>query len=573
MPTRSTISDTFPKWTQSRIAAVGCAVLVLGAYFLVVPHNHTEAEDAYWFAYRVRDHAFGSLFDVSHLLYLPLMKALAVGLHLEESAFELMLYASKAFGFLTVCLLALFLRRRCRLALSLCLLSAALLAVSYGFWRYSNTPEVYAAASFTSLLTCYLLFRDDLSLPAVIGGAVTGAVAVLFHLVNLSLIAVAVPAFFVLRRQYRHLLTYGAVVAVLVGGAYAVAWQVNPELRKQAATLVEEYAPEDQAAAAEGAVPETTAGTEASPRPSGEEQTALAAESQPLLQQLARTTLSGGVALGQSLVSGNFLFGYSWFRSKASSVLPHHSLEEEKLLGRAAPFASRLLPPITLAALLVLLLVLAFQWARRKAWTGVRSASIAVPVALWLATHTLLVLLYGAGNVEHWITAAVPLWITGALVFVAPLYAAHKVLLIALALVLAAHNYAGGMLLMHDRGVDYNSLKAQWLVEHTSKNDLILTGDANIFSSFLKYHSPAQVVSTLTTSLESEELIALLANPSFQHVYATENAFTPPPFHRRDREERYEEVARFSTQVRECFVLSVQNELGSVHTLQKSCLK
>lgn len=153
------------------------------------------------------------------MLYLPIARAI-YSLGTFQRSFPLMTVLSKLFGIVTVLMFWLFLRKRLGVDSQLATLGAVLLAVSYGFWRYSNEAEVYTLAALTTVLLCGSLFVKDVSYKSSIIGGILAAVALMGHLVNFLLVCVALPIRSLLLKQFRSLCIYALVTSSIMLSTY-----------------------------------------------------------------------------------------------------------------------------------------------------------------------------------------------------------------------------------------------------------------------------------------------------------------------------------------------------------------
>jgi hypothetical protein len=146
-----------------------------------VPENHTEAEDAYYYARMVESGRGAELYHRHHLLYLPVGRALLTGARAAGyagRALPVLIVWSVVAGAVTVTSLAILLGRRGGWA-------AVGLLGSYGFWRYSGTAEIYVPvmALMTGALLCAV--RSDRRVGWAAGAVILSSAALLLHLAAL----------------------------------------------------------------------------------------------------------------------------------------------------------------------------------------------------------------------------------------------------------------------------------------------------------------------------------------------------------------------------------------------------
>ncbi len=450
-------------------------VLLAVFYAVTAARNRTEAEDAFDFAWAVERVEGRAQLHPHHLAYIPVMKALCGAVRRLAGpvrSHAVMAGAGAVAAAACVVLLAGLLagplgagRRRAWAA-------AAGLAVSYGFWRYAAEAEVYAPMLLLVLGAWTMAARARRPSGTALSGAL-GGVAVLLHIFAAIPALGAIPMWLWMRRGWRHALTHGAVAALLAAGVYAWA----------------------------GLSPLSTIGD----APSGD-----------LLRReggvSAASFVRAGVGLGQALVSGNFLFAQPRFAAAMQARYPARMLEEEAYMGRAARPWMRIVPWATLVALIASILAVAVGGMRSrpadfqaleagegdasKDWKPALAAA-----AAWFLAHAALLVWKEPGNPELWIAALPALWIVAATSL--PAVRAAPAPFLALAAVLAAHNWAGGLAMLRDPAGDYHAAKAAAVLAEARAGDTVVTAGGPVFFRYLRYHCAAEVVDAWVETEES----------------------------------------------------------------------
>lgn len=422
---------------------------------LTAPVNHSEAEDAYYYSRMAEQGAWSEMFHGHHLLYLPLVRTVFRGLQLfgyTGRSLPVLISVSMVSGALAVCLFAALLRRAGAKEFIAWFFAAALL-FSYGFWRYSTTAEIYTLATLLALLTFYCAIRSE-DHPLFFGGSVlSGAAAVLIHLVTLPAILLAVPFLYFARRSWRRAVAYSALTVLIASAVYFSA------ARTAGLTVFS-----DKQVARDSLL-------------------------------APRVWLKGASAAGHNLLSANFLFAFPAASQKIEALFPAQMLQEEVFMGRQAPGCVRGLAPVTLGAVASLLVALLFFSLRscRKGLSG--SRGVAEAVLLWLGGSSAMAFLFEPANPEMWICALTPFWLLLGLAWVAvPEGRIARGLPAALAAGLLLHNGVGGISLVKSPAGDYCRQKAAWIVEQTRPGDLIVSADSHSFITFLEYQTPARVL-------------------------------------------------------------------------------
>jgi hypothetical protein len=222
------------------------------------------------------------------------------------------------------------------------------------------------------------------------------------------------------------------------------------------------------------------------------------------------------IGLGQSILSGNFLFCLKPFGEFMLRTFPQRMLEEELMMGRSAGQHAAIIPLITLCLLGGLAALLLLTRLRppatatgtppvpdKPAHAADMRSMLRRTMWVWFALHALLLILYEPGNPEGWVMAVIPFWSILMITWADSRPVIPSQTLGALFVLLLLHNYFGGMQLVsrHDR--DYNHLKSAWLLAHTSEKDTILTAGSPVYFRYLRYHVASQVVDLQSSTGEN----------------------------------------------------------------------
>jgi ABC-type methionine transport system permease subunit len=505
---------------------VTLGLLLLGGYTLTAPVNHSEANDAYGYAYSVETATPSQLWHSQHLLYLPTARGLwGLARHagLADRAFPVMVWFSRLCGVLSVLVLFLLLQRRLaardptkfRVLCLAALAGAGGLAWSYGFWRYSNEAEIYTPAALLILLA-WLAAAGRPRLRNVLLSGALAALACLMHLLNVLPALAAIPVFYLAQRRFRAAIAHGLLAGGLTGVTY-LAFYGSRVLTEIFGTSADQP---------EGGLALTSA-------------------------------VKGLVALMQTLTAGNFLFAYEKFQHALVQLFPYRALARQIFTGQHADLLVRTVPFITLALLLVLGLALLIL--RRKTGRTAGDAPLAGAAATWLGLQTIVLLLTEPGSPENWVMALPPLWLLLTVTLYAPLAAAGRPLLpLAIAVLLGVHNYGGGLRLLADPRGDFTACKSAWLLQYAKPGDLILTADSFEYMRYLRYHSSAEVV-----HLISDAPPANLSQRSGR-VFATAEVFDLPAALQRRFPRRAVFLEKLGRELAPGFARIVTNEFGGV---------
>lgn len=424
---------------------------VLAFLVLTVPANHSEAEDAYYYARMAEQGAWSEMFHAHHLLYLPLVRGVYRVMQFagyDGRALPVLIAVSMVSGAFAVCLFSALLQsfgaRR-----NIWPFAASLL-FSYGFWRYSTTAEIYIPVTALSLLTLYCAVRSEEHPLFFISGILSGTCALLMHLASLPAVLLAVPFLLTFRQSYRRAAAYLLLTGVFAAAVY---W-----LAVQSVGLT------------------------------------VFTDTQIVRDSLLapRVWLRGIAAFAHNMLSANFLFSIPSAASRLQSLFPVQMLQEEIFMGQAAPRAVRWLAPVSLGASAAVFAAVLFA-AMRNSRQAMAGNSVPVCVcALWLGGTAAMAFLFEPANPEMWICILPPFWLLLGLLWNRASNRPHLIpVLLAAALLL--HNWIGGMSLVQNPDGDYCRQKGAWISEQVQSDDLIVTADSHSFVTFLEYQTPARV--------------------------------------------------------------------------------
>ncbi|MBP7275542.1 MAG: hypothetical protein KBA51_05000 [Kiritimatiellae bacterium] len=470
--------------------------IALAFLALTVPENHSEAEDAYYYARMVESGSGAELIHGHHLLYLPVGKALLGMLRTAGyggRALPVLIAWSVIAGAASVALMASLLRRSG-------VWGAAGLLCSYGFWRYCGTAEIYVPMLALALGALVCAARADGRPKFAMGSLLLSAGALALHVASLPAVVLGIPVLYIARGERRHAVWHVLGVALLAGGGYAAAWGSGMGIFHDADTLRSGLA---------------------SPR----------------------AWLGGLAAFGHTLLSGNFVFSWPAAAERIQSLLPYHMLQEEVFMGRMAPAVSRVGAPITALAAFVLLARWGWTLWKGRRWNLVAEAApgraprspLVYAAAVWLAGSCGIALLFEPANPEMWIPALPAFWLLAGLRSAHPRAVAGCGLRAAV-LGLLIHNTIGGMALVWSAEGDYAARHGGvWLATHAGARDCIVEADSHSAITWLEYHTQARVLDARFVDEQTWERLLHAEFPG--RVWISGRVFDPPQaFLRRDRE-------------------------------------
>jgi len=499
--------------------------------------NHTEADDAFEYASMVETQNHEWLYHPHHLLYGVSTKAIYNGLQAlgyGGRAYSLLAFLSSLSAAGAVFLFFRFCYRRYSMRPVSSMFAAGLLALSYGFWRYANEAEVILPAGFFVLWAVFLATAPQLRTGQVVIAALISGVSVLFHVLNGVPVFLALPLFYLLKKEPRHACVHMMIAGSVVLAAYLLVFSLEPDKIFNKG------------------VPFVASHLEWS------------------------FLIKGVIGLGQCVVSGNFLFGFEWFAQKMGELFPYRMLAEEAYMGRHMSMLYRIVPVITLSLLLVavgygLFRAIsswrnAFRTDRMKVMLMVGGWQTIVVIGLWFVVYASAILFLEPGNPEVWVLGLIPFWLLVCGLVISPIARANELwVVLAMLVFLGLHNYFGGIGILKNPETDYNIQKAKWVLGHAKKSDLIMTAENPVFVRYLKYSSSA-TVADLNQS-EPDELAEQI--DSAEQVFVFNDVFEYPASMRVRFPSMAERVDRYAAEFLPHSRKLSDNDFGGVWELMR----
>ena len=500
------------------------ALILFAVYALTAPQNHSEAEDVYHFAKVVEQGSFSEQAGVNRVLALPMFGTfyrLAQEVGYSGRAFPFMIFVNRLLAVSTLLLFWSLLQGLNPNAQRLAPV-VFFLAFSYGFWRYANEAETYMLAAVFVLGAWWLVARGKWLL-----AIACSAVGILVHLLNLIPLLLIIPLYYLLSKDWKKGVLHGVVTGLLVLLGYAICFQVLDWGELGA-----------QHHAEEGGFCFTN-------------------------------FVRAGIAFGQCVVSGNFLFGFEGFRDLLVRLFPSRMLGEEFYMASHMPVWISLVGCISLLGVLVVGCWLLVVGRKTDVASGhvdelqtqassLQSKAFLISCIAWFLLYAVAVIRTEAGSPELWVLGVIPFWF----IFSPLLRGRWAWVLVAL---LFAHNLVAGLLPVMSEKSDYHVAKGRWLVEHSTKDDLILTSYEPVMIFYLDYFGAARVVNSGDISLK--DINALLDDPQGK-VYALNSFFQPLESMRVRRLDLYERMEESGQALRGRFVKIQNDEFGGIYSLE-----
>jgi len=513
-------------------------------YRITWPGNHGDTEDAYSYASSlVPGRANYALWDRNHNLYLPLTKLTFNAARRAAPSlqpFEWLLGISTICGALSIAGVYLFCRHRQQLSAGLSGITALMLLCSYGFWRYSCTPEIYTLSVFLVLATLYQVFRTDTGLAGCIWAGVLGALAVAIHIGNAPAVFLVATAWTWKRKNAGRAAIYLGIVLALTLVHYALPAVFPRQVRPLPAFMVS-----------------TGPAVEVCLQPYA---------SLPASARLVR----GLLCLPQAWIAPNFLLGFGVFRRWLTAVFAHRNMEEELFLGSAFQGDPLLLG----ACVTLILLVVAGSWLilalLREPRRSASVDGISGWLLVWVALNAAMVLWKEPDNPELWIFPLPPLllWIAGtAGRILGPVRALRH--LATVMVLLAVHNWLGGMRMLADPETDLNRRIADVVQTVTGEDDIAITGRGPISRTYLEYYTRTHTID-LQAQLANRRGLVLPADPEGRHIYATSDVFDPPTWLEHSAPKLYGRMTDWASRHKSIFTPVASNDLVVVYVWKGS---
>ena len=435
------------------------ALAALVVFVLVVPGNHTEAEDAFEYSRLVEEGRGAELFHPHHLLYLPMQKAVfgcANVVGYSGRSYYVARSVSMAAGAVALVLFLLVAQRL--LAATgrqqggfFAWITVFGLFSTYGFVRYACEVEIYIPAMVPMLAAVYSALRPDGSKRSLVAGIACSALALLLHTINFATALVVVPLIHALlfrRRKFAaiHLFSTTALVVLVYGVVHGTVGMSSP--------------PVDSA-------------------------------SEGWLQP--GTPLKAVAGLGQCLVSANFAFAYEAVTATLQQWFPYRVFVEEIYTAQQMPPWMVAFAPFSFLLGVAGLLVGGIWVAAGVVKQSLFREPCFWILLIWFAGTAAPTVLLEPSNPELWILSLAPLWLLFAWLASSSWTKGFQRVAVGMVALLAFHNLLVGMGMLRNPEGDYNRQKAEWVLGRAAEGDVLYTADSFVFSFYLNYWSEAEV--------------------------------------------------------------------------------
>ena len=451
-------------------------------YLLTWVGNVGDTDDVYYFAYLVENFPVNYVGDPRLLLYKAAMQWGYLGINLAElpiTGLQLMRAFSALCGGAIVIVFYQMLVRDLKIHVIAAAAATMFLVMSYGFWRYAIEAEVYIPSILLLLIALrwfyHLENKVEVGPFAMVPLGVFSGIVVLFYQPNAIPLALAFTLMMLRRGRCCGLIVYGLVAGVIVIGGYWLGFKIY-----------------------------TT-------HPLGLEtfQQFLAQRSLEFVvwpfdkENIIRATLGSILILTHDLVSANWLFAHDWVALDVKQLFAYEWFVEKQYTARQGGWL--IYPPLLLLPLLGLLSL----WLIIRAFPYGFKALVqqkTLPYLVWLLFSGLVVWRLNPYGPEAWIMLLPPLVVVLTILVIQPavMNGVRKPLL-AMVLIVVAHNAMSGIGIIHDHLSEYAVAKTQWILDNAGENDAVLIVDDNPLFMTMNYRSNAVI---LPLVLEATPIIA-----------------------------------------------------------------
>lgn len=463
-----------PRFAKAGVYALAfCALIIF--YSSTSPGNLSESNDAYWYSDIVENARITEMEDSRSPLFFITSKVVFLAarrIHQGVSGFDVLWWMNAVCASAGVLLLYRFLRAPCNCGAPAALFGAGVLGLSYGFWRYSTVPELYAPSIFLTLLALLAVastestaadgrgLRERLAMMPFLG-ALSG-LAVLFYRPVCIVLFIVYPLSVLRMSRIPALAVYGASGGLIVLIGYVALFGM---------TQTETISAENVVGFVFSRSAEFTG------------------------NDFAPSTILGGIAAFlRMIVAGQWVLGFDAVREWLAAAIPDKEAPNE--LYQAA--RSGVLPYVSLLILAPLLAafgslcVIAFRNRQRA-----RSGHATALFAWWCLIYFAFCFYLAPFAYEVYIMILPAVAGLAAIWLGEPAAATGRTWLLGLALALfGAFNWVGGLAVVNGAESDYVKRRSAWLASHARSGDLVVVAPRNSWETmtYLRYVTDSEVV-------------------------------------------------------------------------------
>ncbi|MDQ8188871.1 hypothetical protein [Roseibacillus persicicus] len=446
---------------SSRLSFGLLSLLIAGLFYLPPIRNHTEAEDAFWYARNVEVYSYSEVARPNHRLYHLVAKA-TYDLSGQDRSFPV-LVAFSAFSSGAALVLFYYLIKKFTVCSPIASLGwVACLAFSYGFWRYGREVEAYALGWLVSLTVLTCVFRSKEGWLRGILFALMVVLALNFHRALGPPLAATGLGYLLIKKQWR-----SSIVSLAVGASLYLLSETFFQNVPQAAAEEREVVTSVQAVN------------------EGE-----ALESQ---KRFGASSFSKAlIGLGACVLGGNVVMSSDRiFDILQERVFRYRFLEEERMMAESASGLQLWLWVLGGGAIVVLVAVAAKMVFERRSEFAHSIGSEGCSALLGALCYAIMILVFEPGNPEMWLLGLPFIFLS--LVLLVGDFFKEKIWF--MAMLLCGTNYLGGISLLRDEKNDYHFVTSELVRKEALEGDVYLVGRINmVHARFVRYHSAARVI-------------------------------------------------------------------------------
>ena len=228
------MEHTEETWKE-RLQYLGIGCLLVVFYAMTRALSHSESYDSINYALFAENFTLGTAPDSRNILFHALNRILLVAtqsLGLDIGALELISSVSIVAGAFSLVLFVRLMKRQFGVSSFAAWTGAAMLGLSYGYWRYSSAAEVYMPSIFLILCSLTLIFKflndGAQSKLILLAAGVFSGLAVLYYQPNILVLFGAVFILFCSRTRFFSFIQYSIIGAiVVVAGIVAAFMAIN----------------------------------------------------------------------------------------------------------------------------------------------------------------------------------------------------------------------------------------------------------------------------------------------------------------------------------------------------------
>ena len=552
------MEHTEETWKE-RLQYLGIGCLLVVFYAMTRALNHSESYDSINYALFAENFALGTAADSRNILFHALNRILLVAtqsLGLDIGALELISSVSIVAGAFSLVLFVRLMKRQFGVSSFAAWTGAAMLGLSYGYWRYSSAAEVYMPSIFLILCSLTLIFKflndGAQSKLILLAAGVFSGLAVLYYQPNILVLFGAVFILFCSRTRFFSFIQYSIIGAiVVVAGIVAAFMAINGNV------------------------------------PSPDEFVGFVTSR----NHEFRACSPFHVALVKIVLAfGHDLFSAHWTRTidpVRTALDPHipgcvYNFNVVAYAGKGIQYFT------AIAAILfvpMLILFARIHWIASRKWKLARPNNRTLFLIGWLG---LLGLIFGTidpGSFEAWIPVLVPFAALLTVFVIEPCRQMGKQrTILAFLVILFCYNFFGGTLIWRNTQGDFFFHQTAWIRQELGENDTVLLNEFDYrIVDYLHYYSDARVAHltgddevTLARSHPDIERIPLddflAQHATSQHkLYVMCDVLSPPEQIRscRSGEQKYEAAIMLADLIREHAVLVDSGTFGKTYQIRQ----